>query len=337
MKILVTGAAGLIGGEVCARLLAAGHHVTAITHRNPDIVANDGSPVAVQQCLSGDVAKASFGWDCVQIAAIAAAHDLLLHCAATTRFDLSEADYHAVNVQGTAHAINIAQTGAMRFLHVSTAYVCGTRNGPIGEQDDLPKSGFTNGYEASKACAEALVASSGLGHAIARPSIVVGDSRTGAIRIFDTIYMVLRLIADGRIKQMPARPQATLDFVPIDHVAAGIAALVPTIDDTSAGCFHLVSGKPTPVSVFASTIAEYPQCQSPVFVDPDAFDPASLPPLERRLYGRVAGLYAGYFQRDPRFDDRHFRAQTGLVCPDTGLDYLRRLMEYCLTQGFIKS
>ena len=70
-------------------------------------------------------------------------------------------------------------------------------------------------------------------------------------------------------------------------------------------------------------------------VDPVAFDPASLPPLERRLHGRVSALYASYFQRDPRFDDSHFRAVTGLASHPADSAYLRRLIDFCVSEGFL--
>ncbi len=346
LNILVTGAAGLVGGEVCARLLAEGHEVTALVHKNPEIRANDGALVAVHQTLRGDVSQKLFGWTEAEFAAQAQSHDLLIHCAATVRFDLSEDEYRAVNIDGTVHAIELAQAGDMGLLHVSTAYVCGTRDGVILESDDLPQSGgpirFANGYEASKAEGERRVRASGLRHVIMRPSIVVGASDQGTIRQFDTTYAAFKLIAEGRVRQMPSRAGSTLDFVPIDHVAGGIVTLASTFPsdnfpkgDTPA--FHLVSGRPISVSDFAAVIGSYPHFHQPELVPPEDFDPAQLPALERRLFRRVAGLYASYFQRNPHFDDQQFRAQTGLACPPTGEAYIRTLIDYCIADGFLKN
>jgi nucleoside-diphosphate-sugar epimerase len=337
LKILVTGAAGLVGGEVCARLVDRGHSVSALVHRNHDIRSNAGEPVAVTAILKGDVSIERFGWDEPTFARIAAGHDLLIHCAATVRFDLPEEEYAAVNVGGTANALALAQAGGMHVLHISTAYVCGTRNGPIGENDPLPDCGFANGYEASKAQGERLVRSSGLRWTIARPSIVVGDSATGAIRQFDTTYAAFKLIAEGRIRQMEARAEATLDFVPIDHVAAGIVALAEATEQARGGTYHLVSAQPLPVPHFAATIGAYPQFHQPALVAPERFDPGALAPIERRLYRRVAGLYASYFQRDPRFDDTGSRALTGMACPPTGEAYIGRLIDHCIEVGFLPS
>lgn len=335
MRVFVTGAAGLLGGEVCARLAAAGHSVTALVHRNPQVCDNRGRPVAVAGAVQGDVSLPQFGWDQDAWDAAAAGHDLLVHCAATVRFDLDEADYAAVNVGGTAEAIRLAGAGGMAFLHVSTAYVCGVRDGVISESDPLPETGFANGYEASKAAGERLVRASGLTWAIARPSIVVGEHGDGTIRQFDTTYAAFKLIAEGRVRHMPARAGATLDFVPVDHVAAGIALLGERMEQAAGGAFHLVSGQPLPVGRFTAAIGAYPHFHEPELVAPEAFDPSMLPALERRLFRRVAGLYASYFQRNPHFDDSAFRAIAGAGCPETGEAYIRRLIDHCIAVGFL--
>ena len=134
---------------------------------------------------------------------------------------------------------------------------------------------------------------------------------------------------------MAATADATIDFVPIDHVAAGIVALAEDMTTARAGTYHLVSAQPVPVATFAAAIGSYPQFSAPILVSPEQFDPDTLPSLERRLYARVAGLYSSYFQRNPQFDDARFRALTGLVCPPTGLPYLKRLIDHCVAVGFL--
>lgn len=331
MRILITGAAGLIGGEVAARLAKRGHRVSALVHNNPDVRDNSGAVPPLHAVLRGDVTRGGLG-----LGEAAGDHDLLIHCAATTRFDLSDAAYRTTNVVGTANAIALAQTGGMALLHVSTAYVCGMRDGVISEDEPLRAMSFANGYEASKAAGEALVAASGVRWAIARPSVVVGDTASGAIRTFDTIYAAFKLIAEGRVRQIPACPDATIDFVPIDHVAGGLVALAENMAAADGGRYHLVSGEPVPVATFAAAIGAYPQLSAPLLIPPERFDAAALPPLERRRHARVAGLYSSYFQHDPRFDDSRFRAITGLACPQTGPAYLKRLIDYCIDVGFLK-
>lgn len=335
LNIVITGAAGLIGGEIAARLVSAGHRVTAVVHKNRDIRANDGSAVSVHEVVSGDVSAPLFGWGKAEFDRLTGAADVLIHCAATVRFDLDDEEYARVNIGGAANAVEFARAGDVSLLHVSTAYVCGTRDGKILESDRLPDRGFANGYEKSKAAAERLIRASGIPFVIARPSIVVGDSVSGEIRQFDTTYAAFKLIAEGHVRHMPARSGATLDFVPIDHVAGGIVDIAQNMRKAAGGTFHLVSGQPIPVGDFTAAIAAFPQFHRPELVEPESFDPASLPPLERRLYRRVAGLYASYFQRNPHFDDREAQGVAGRVCPPTGAPYLHTLITHCIEVGFL--
>ena len=201
MKVLVTGAAGLIGGELCARLAHGGHAVTALVHRRPEVLGNAGRVVPVAAVLRGDVTQPGLG-----LGARPPALDLVIHCAAALEFDAPEAQLSAINVAGTRHAAAFAKAAGARLLHVSTAYVCGLSEGPIAEAPVAPGTRFANNYEASKAAAEAVVRASGVPQAIARPSIVLGDSATGAIREFPAICNLFRLMARGTIRTLPVAP-----------------------------------------------------------------------------------------------------------------------------------
>ena len=354
LRILLTGAAGLLGGEIAGRLLARGHGVTAMVHRAHEIRRNDGARLPAADwngappkpgellTLTADLRREAFGWDrgdaagagCVQ-ARVGATHELIIHCAAVTRFDAEPAVYHAVNIEGTARVLALAEAAGLGVLHVSTAYVCGTSEGVILEREAAGQA-FANGYEASKAAAERLVRAARVPSVIARPSIVVGEHATGVIRCFDTIYTVLKLLGEGYLHTLLANPDATLDLVPIDHVAAGIVALTERFSSAAGGIFHLVSGMPTPVGAFRTTLAAIPGLAVPTLVAPKDFEPDALPPGQRRLHQCVQP-YAGYFRRNPRFDDTAFRAFTGLACPPIDDAYLQRLVEHCLDAGFLRA
>ena len=42
-----------------------------------------------------------------------------------------------------------------------------------------------------------------------------------------------------------------------------------------------------------------------------------------------------YDRRDPRFRDDNLRALTGRACPPLGVPFLRRLVAYCVSAGFL--
>ena len=190
----------MIGGEVCARLAAEGHRVTALIHRNPEVRGNDGALVPAAETVHCDIRQERLGLDEATFARLARETDLVIHCAATIRFDLTDEDYAAVNTKGTANVLALAEAGGAGMLQVSTAYVCGKRDGEIREDDPLPTGGFANGYEKSKAAAERLVRASNVDWAIARPALrrqpfSRGDrSRvaTGGHRLFAAADRLLR-------------------------------------------------------------------------------------------------------------------------------------------------
>ncbi len=284
--------------------------------------------------LTGSVADANFGLGADLARVVTAEHDLLIHCAAATGFSLDPAIYQAVNVEGTRHSTALARAGGMALLHVSTAYVCGARNGLVRE-GELADGGFANGYEASKAEAERIVRGAGIPAVVARPSIVLGEWESGAIRSFDATYAAFRLIAGGRVRTIPAAPHATLDFVPIDHVASGLVDLAEAMSSAAGKTVHLCSRTPISAAEFVAAISTFAHLQAPRLEDARSFEPALLPPSERRLHARVTGFYDSYFQRSPIFDDANLVALSGRRCPSTGRAYVERLIAYCIEAGFL--
>jgi nucleoside-diphosphate-sugar epimerase len=351
MRILVTGAGGLIGCELVGVLSGRGHGVIALQHRSTALRRNDGTPIpsapwaghapgpGAVLTLPGDVRRPGLGLDAAAQAAVGDGLDLAIHCAALTSFNLDPPAYQAVNVGGIANLIAYTDRPRTPLLHVSTAYVCGLRDGPIREDELDAGQVFANGYEASKADGERQVAaarSQGRRIAVARPSVVVGASGDGVIGAFGSFYGMLRLAAEGRISVLPARPGASLDLVPIDHVVAGLVDIAERMAEAAGRTFHLVSGAPVPVAGLLALRDAYPQLHAPRFVSPEAFDPGVLTPTQQQVHAQATGLLAGYLQRDPRFSDANLRALSGRACPPTDGRFLRRLIDHCLAAGYIQ-
>ncbi|WP_340587365.1 SDR family oxidoreductase [Erythrobacter alti] len=328
LKILVTGAAGLIGGEVCARLVARGHDVSGMVRRTPEVRGNDGREVTGLRTLAGDVTQPLMGLE-------AEPFDVVIHCAASLEFDAPEEELQAVNVEGTCNALAYAEAAGARFIHVSTAYVCGMREGEICEGPVPAETRFTNRYEASKAAAEAVVAQSGIPFAIARPSIVLGDSETGAIRDFPSLCNVFRLMARGKVTVFPAEAGSTLDLVPLDHVAEGIVRIAENMEQADGRYFHLTASSPMPAAELAHGVARVAHFPDPQVIAPDNYSMADLRPAERMLAGRMLGTFGSYFTRSPQFDDSQLRTLTGLTCPPTDSAWLDRLIAYGIARGYL--
>ena len=76
---------------------------------------------------------------------------------------------------------------------------------------------------------------------MARPSIVVGDSRTGWTPTFNVVYWPLRAFERGLVGTLPGEPDGILDIVPCDYVAEAIMALHAGAVDRAT--VHLVAGQ----------------------------------------------------------------------------------------------
>ncbi|NNC72061.1 MAG: SDR family oxidoreductase [Sphingomonadaceae bacterium] len=352
---LVTGAAGLIGGEIAAALADQGASVIGFVRRNRKLRRSAGEIVETEDwtgstpqpghiaLVTGDVSDPGLGLDRAAYRALAGQVDAIIHCAAIVEFDARQDVYDAINIAGTAHMLEFARFDRGRpipFVQVSTAYVCGQRGGELAEDNDEAPESFANPYEASKYAAEQLVRAAmaeGLPAVIARPSIVVGYEDDGAIAGFDSIYAAFKLLAEGRIGTIPAASDATLNFVPIDHVVKGIVTMAGQVEAMAGRAFHLVASEPMPVADFFELIHGYPQFADPRLVGPDHYDPESLSPLERRLHRKVATLYGAYFRNNPLFLQDNTEKLLGLAGPVADLALMRRQADFAIRAGFLRA
>ncbi|KAA0024858.1 SDR family oxidoreductase [Antrihabitans cavernicola] len=341
--VLLTGATGLVGAEVVTRLVDQGRQVVGVTHRTPRIVGNDGETIESVPFTTGTTAPVSHVTGNVREANLGIADpdtlrsdvDLIIHCAATTAFDAPEDEYNALNVDATAHAIALARSWDVPLIYVSTAYVCGRRDGLISESDLDKGQNFSNGYERSKFRAETLVREAdGLRWSIVRPGIVTGAA-DGVVRDYKNLYTVVKLIVEGKLRSLPGRYDATLSLVPVDFVADVIAGVTAQFDIAEGNTFHAVGADALSLREMSDVFAEYPSFAVANFVPTATFSPDDLGDLEREYYFRIGAQYAGYFDRRRTFDATNTATVLNLPLPRTDKEYLRLLLDYCLETGYL--
>jgi dTDP-4-dehydrorhamnose reductase len=154
MRLLLTGAAGMLGRDVAAAAMRAGHDVTPLARGELDIL----DPAAVR-------------------AAIAAARPhAVINCAAWTDVDGAEAEEAAaaaVNGAGAGHVAAAAAAAGAFTVHVSSDYVFdGTARAPYVESSPTAPLGA---YGRSKHAGELAVAAAAPGaHAIVRTAWLFG-------------------------------------------------------------------------------------------------------------------------------------------------------------------
>ena len=264
--ILLTGATGFLGTQVARRLLErTDHDLVALVHAPdqatarrlllrawwdwPELaeevgggaapLAGDGRSGRVA-VLAGDVRAPGLGLEPAAWHGLACRLTHIVHAAADLRLTAPLAEARRTNVDGVANVLELARAAhrdhrLARLLHVSTAYVAGRRPGAVDEDDLTDRWGFANAYEHSKYEGERLVraARAELPVTVVRPAMIVGDTRTGAVKTFNSVYVPLRRYLTGRLRVVPTRPGLRVNIVPVDWVADAIVRL--TFDPAAAG------------------------------------------------------------------------------------------------------
>ncbi len=255
--IVLTGATGVVGMEVLARLLEAGRDDVIVLLRasgqdeaDRRLAATlrrlwDAPPVAPRvRAIAADVTAPRLGLAARDRRDIIDHADRVVHCAAAVGFDQPLPDALAVNALGAQRVLELAHAmpQLQRVVHVSTAFVAGRHDGRFRETDLVAGQAFRNTYEQTKHLAERLVRGCDLPVVVARPSIVVGDSVTGWTPAFSALYLPLRAFARGLLDRVPADPDGLVDAVPLDYVAGSIVHLVdaPGVEGET---FNLVAGE----------------------------------------------------------------------------------------------
>jgi long-chain acyl-CoA synthetase len=236
--LLLTGATGLVGGELLRRY--AGSGVLAVA-RAPERLDGGVAP------LRGDVAEPGRGLSAADLSLVRRTVTGVVHCAADTMFGLPLDQARRTNVEGTRHLIELAREcpKLRRLAHVSTVFVVGRSTGTFDELPLRHGNGFLNTYQQSKYEAEDLVleaAAGGLPAAIFRLSSIAGDSRTGHVRQFNYVHRLLRLFPRNVLPVVPGDPAATVDLVPTDWVGAALFALFERRFDPGR-VYHLCAGE----------------------------------------------------------------------------------------------
>lgn len=265
MKILVTGANGLLGQKLVTLLQnIEGVELTATgkgLNRNPPgdytfLSANLLNHEGVRTFIS------------------LTQPDVIIHCAAMTQVDeceLNQKNCWAVNVDATENLINIAKDEGIYFLYVSTDFVFDGLSGPYREED-LPSP--VSFYGESKTQAEELVRASGISWAIVRTVLVYGVAHDPSRS--NIVLWVKKSLEEGKEIQVVEDQWRTPTLA--EDLALGIWLIVKK---QKTGIFHISGSETmTPYSL-SLKVADFFQLDQGLIAPTDAYNfkqPAKRPP-----------------------------------------------------------
>ncbi|MDH3047457.1 short chain dehydrogenase [Gordonia sp. CNJ-863] len=268
----ITGGSGFIGRRVIDRLLtvdpvATIHALVRESSRSAfDALLDELGATGRVTPVVGDLTSPGLGLD---------AHDLpefdhVVHLAAIYDMAADAESQRAANVIGTSRAADFAIAHDALFHHVSSVAVAGDHRGRFTEADFEVGQGFPTAYHRTKFEAERVVRErEGLRWRVYRPSIVVGDSRTGEMDKIDGPYYFFGHLATlGHLPsrlRLPMPDLGTLNMVPVDFVAAAMVALIAVDPERSGLVFHLGDRR-------SLTTTEMYNALAPAFGAPRGFD-----------------------------------------------------------------
>lgn len=210
MRIVVTGATGFLGGRLCRYLMARGHDVLGIGRNAEKARALQDSAIPFLQH--------DFAIDPVDhaVRAIGKA-DAFVHAGGLSSVWGSRETFWQMNVTGTEQVRDMAeQTGAGRFVFISSPSVSFIFADQIGIRENDPLPAPVNAYAASKAEAEKRVMiNAGLSPIILRPRAIYGRG---------DVALLPRLIRAARTRPLPLLRKGTA-VTQLTHVEDVCAAI----------------------------------------------------------------------------------------------------------------
>jgi nucleoside-diphosphate-sugar epimerase len=225
MKILLTGATGFLGKNVL-RDLVADERVTRIVVTTRQELTHPSPKVRMARADLTDVDNvARLEWD----------YDAVIHLAGLYDFTADFARNYANNVVPTLNIVTKVEelNFARRVpLYFASTYAVGLSSGqPLAEEPLTELAPRDMAYAFTKGIAERIVTDSKVPSVVYRLGVLVGNDQDGGIEKIDGPYYVLKLLAAAQgvpgvrwMKKIPipANPQGTIPFVPVNFAAAVI-------------------------------------------------------------------------------------------------------------------
>ena len=320
MRVLVTGASGMLGRATAQALVDRGDDVCVLQRRPSglgcrEVLGDVADPAVVRKAVRGQ--------------------DAVVHLAAKVDVVGAWSEYAHANIVGTRQVVDgCLDAGVGRLVHVSTPSVAHTGRPLVGEgAAPADPAGALGHYSRSKAIAEQLALaadSAALAVLVVRPHLVWGPGDT---------QLVERIVSRAEAGRLPllGTGAALIDTTYVDNASAALVASVDACGPAHGQPLVVTNGEPRPVQEVLASLCRAagvppPRVRVPAWaarLAGTAVDAAwtigrrrDTPPITRFLAEQLTTAHW--------FDQRHTRAVLRWrpeVDLDTGFDRLAQWYE----------
>jgi nucleoside-diphosphate-sugar epimerase/phosphohistidine swiveling domain-containing protein len=188
LRIVVTGAGGVVGRGVACRLRNAGHNVVGLARQRPD------SWPLTTDFVEADIRDAT----AVRRAVVGA--EAVVHCAWAVSSGSDRQLANDVNVGGAANLLEaMTISGSRRIVFVSSAEIYGTRpdrTDPLTE-DEVMAPAAEQLHDCDKAKVETMIANAGVEWVAVRSALVLGRQVDNAVLRLLVVPILLDVAGSG--------------------------------------------------------------------------------------------------------------------------------------------
>lgn len=364
---LLTGATGLLGSYLLRDLMVAGQRVAVLVRSNKIESARQrieaimarwdkqaGHTLPRPVILQGSLSNEQFDLSDEQLQWVSENCDSIVQNAASVTYYGKRPDEEPwrTNINGTANALAFCRhTGIRHYHHVSTAYVCGKRDGLVYESELDKGQEMNTDYERSKLEGELMVRAADHIHppTIYRVAIIIGDSQTGYTPTFHGFYVPLKLVhtmfrhimrddlqAGPLQESIQIQGHERKNLVPVNLVSEVMTHMI-TNPQHHGKTYHLAPEKPATANIMRDAMAQGFLTYSDLTASADHQDNSwTFNQDEFVSYFRnQMKIYESYWKDDPQFDLTNTRrAAPHLPCPEVNCEMLVRLCKFAIESNF---
>jgi nucleoside-diphosphate-sugar epimerase len=265
MRVFVAGATGAIGKQLVPRLVASGHEVVGMTHKdsNRTQVEELGATAVVADALNPDQVAEVVGW---------ANPDVIVHQLTAIgaidyrQFDRDFALTNRLRTDGVDHLLAAGHAvGVRRFVAQSQCSFYGREGGPLKTEEDpldpSPPPEMRESLAAMKHLDDAVLGAGWTEGIVLRYGFFYGPgtSRTPGSPMFQMVCeRKFPMVGDGG---------GVWSFI---HIGDAADATVAAIEHGSRGVYNIVDDDPAPVAEWLPALARMLGAEQPMQVPPQS-------------------------------------------------------------------